>query len=568
MKRIYLLLGLMLCFSWHQGVAQPAQKPQKACGDATCAFSYFTYQGQDRRFAVHYDHSRQYLNPVRAGYYPDPSVCRVGKTFYMVNSSFGSYPGVPIATSQDLVSWQPAGYVLDRPSQLPLARQPIAHGGIYAPTIRYNKRNKTFYMITTNVGRGNFLVKSKDPAKGWSDPIWLPKVQGIDPDLLFDDDGKAYIVHNASVTGKPDYEGQTAIRLFEFDVKGDSTRGNFTEIVRGGTHVEEKPIWIEGPHLYKRGHYYYLMCAEGGTAEHHSEVIFRAKKPQGPWEEYSGNPILTQRDLSDNRPDPVSCTGHADLVEDATGQWWAVFLGCRPYEGTLYNTGRETFLLPVTWKNDWPVILEHGKAVPTVNDKRGIQLKVRSAQTPEQLGITGNVSYADRFDSTALNQRWSFVRNPSPFWTTGRDGLVIKGLPTGLSVRESPLAVFVHQQNACFTAETELTQNSASARMIAGMLFLQGGNANIVFGRTLRDGKPVLVLRRTEKTAVTIASAPVESGHIKLKVVGDGRWYSFYYQQTGRPWCVLASGVDAGNLSTTQAGGFIGALIGLGMLTE
>ena len=117
----------------------------------------------------------------------------------MVNSSFGSYPGVPIATSQDFVSWQPAGYVLDRPSQLPLVNQPIAHGGIYAPTIRYNKRNKTFYMITTNVGRGNFLVKTKDPSKGWSDPIWLPKVQGIDPDLLFDDDGKAYIVHNASV---------------------------------------------------------------------------------------------------------------------------------------------------------------------------------------------------------------------------------------------------------------------------------------------------------------------------------------------------------------------------------
>lgn len=567
MTKNYLLIGLMLCLSWHQTQAQPSQETQKGRADATCAFSYFTYQGKDQRFAAPYDHNRQYLNPVRSGYYPDPSVCRIGKTFYMVNSSFGSYPGVPIATSQDLVSWQPAGYVLDRPSQLPLANQPIAHGGIYAPTIRYNKRNKTFYMITTNVGRGNFLVKSKDPSNGWSDPIWLPKVQGIDPDLLFDDDGKAYIVHNASVTGKPAYEGQTAIRLFEFDVKGDSTRGHFTEIVRGGTHVEEKPIWIEGPHLYKHGHYYYLMCAEGGTGEHHSEVIFRAKKPQGPWEEYSGNPILTQRDLSDNRGDPVSCTGHADLVEDGTGQWWAVFLGCRPYEGNFYNTGRETFLLPVTWKNDWPVILEHGKAIPTLNAKRGIQLKVRTSQTPEQLGITGNVSYTDRFDSTALNHRWSFVRNPSAFWATGSKGLVINGQPTGLTVKENPLATFVHQQNASFTAETELTQQTQKANTVSGMLLLQGGNANIVFGTMLRQGKPVIVLRRTEKTPVIVASAPIEQGAVKLKVFGDGRWYSFYYQQDSQPWRVLASGVDASNLSTTKAGGFIGTLIGLGMCT-
>ena len=567
MTKNYLLLSLMLCLGWHHAEAKSTQETQQGRTGATCAFSYFTYQGHDQRFAVPYDHNREYLNPVRSGYYPDPSVCRVGKTFYMVNSSFGSYPGVPSATSQDLVSWQPAGYVLDRPSQLPLAGQPVAHGGIYAPTIRYNKRNKTFYMITTNVGRGNFLVKSKDPSKGWSDPIWLPKVQGIDPDLLFDDDGKAYIVHNASVTGKPAYEGQTAIRLFEFDVKGDSTRGDFKEIVRGGTHVEEKPIWIEGPHLYKRGHYYYLMCAEGGTAEHHSEVVFRAKKPQGPWEEYSGNPILTQRDLGEELLDPVTCTGHADLVEDGTGQWWAVFLGCRPYEGNLYNTGRETFLLPVTWKNDWPVILEHGKAVQTFNAKKGVQLKVRPSQTPEQLGITGNFSYTDRFDSTALNQRWTFVRNPSAFYATGTGGLVISGLPTSLSVKENPLAVFVHQQNASFTAETEMTQQSTSAKTVAGMLLLQGANANIVFGKTLRHGKPVLVLQRTEKEPVVIASAPIETGSVKLRVTGDGRWYSFYYQPQGQDWKVLAAGVDASNLSTTKAGGFIGTLIGLGMCT-
>ena len=125
---------------------------------------------------------------------------------------------------------------------------------------------------------------------------------------------------------------------------------------------------------------------------------------------------------------------------------------------------RETFLLPVTWKNDWPVILEHGKAVQTFNAKKGVQLKVRPSQTPEQLGITGNFSYTDRFDSTALNQRWTFVRNPSAFYATGTGGLVISGLPTSLSVKENPLAVFVHQQNASFTAETEMTQTLSLER--------------------------------------------------------------------------------------------------------
>ncbi len=140
-------------------------------------------------------------------------------------------------------------------------------------------------MITTNVGAGNFFVKSKDPSKGWSEPIYLKKIDGIDPSFFFDDNGKGYIVHNGPVVGGADYEGQRAIRCFEFDVKGDSIKGDFKEILRGGTHVEARPIWIEGPHLFKKGRFYYLMCAEGGTGGWHSEVILRAKNPMGPWEE-------------------------------------------------------------------------------------------------------------------------------------------------------------------------------------------------------------------------------------------------------------------------------------------
>ena len=146
----------------------------------TAHFNYFSYNGDDSRFNKEINPHNQYFNPILAGFYPDPSICRKGDTYYLVNSSFSFFPGVPIFTSKDLVNWPQLGHVLDRKSQLPLDRQNVA-GGIFAPAITYNEKNKTFYMITTNVGAGNFFVKTKDPAKGWSEPIYLPKVGGITP---------------------------------------------------------------------------------------------------------------------------------------------------------------------------------------------------------------------------------------------------------------------------------------------------------------------------------------------------------------------------------------------------
>ncbi|MGI6233550.1 MAG: glycoside hydrolase family 43 protein, partial [Prevotella sp.] len=447
-------------------------------------------------------------------------------------------------------------------SQVPLKRQNVS-GGIFAPAITYNKKNKTFYMITTNVGAGNFVVKTKDPSKGWSEPIYLPKIDGIDPSLCFDKKGNGWIVHNAPVMGKAAYEGQRAIRLLRYDVKGDSTVGAPIEIVRGGTHVEKQPIWIEGPHLYQIGKYYYLMCAEGGTGAWHSEVIFRAKKPQGPWEECPDNPILTQRTGVDpNRENPVTSTGHADLVQAKDGSWWAVFLGCRPYEDDYYNTGRDTYLLPVTWKNGWPTILEKGKVLPNVVDKPGLQPLAKG-----ETQYSGNFSYEDDFNTPKLNMRWMFLRNPSTtFYETG-NGLTIHPLNCDISEKESPSAIFCRQQHTNFSAETSLTFEPKSDKDVAGFTLLQNEENNFVFGKTLLDGKPAVVLTRTEKNKVTIASALLNDEEskqaLRLKMVGNGRYYDFYYATGKNPYQLLARGVDAINLSTNRSGGFIGACIGL-----
>lgn len=520
------------------------------------SFSYFSYTGDDARFQQKINPTTQYYNPILAGFYPDPSICRAGDTFYLVNSSFSFYPGVPIHKSKDLVNWESIGYVLNRPSQLPLEKQRVS-GGIFAPAIEYNEKNKTFYMITTNVGRGNFYVKSKDPEKGWSDPIYLPIIDGIDPSFFFDKDGKGYIVHNAPVMGGDDYEGQRAIRLIEFDVKNDKAIGEPIEIVRGGTKVEKRPIWIEGPHLYRIGKYYYLMCAEGGTGAWHSEVIFRAKNPKGPWEEAPNNPILTQRTgLDPNRPNVVTSTGHADMVQDKKGNWWAVFLGCRPYENDFYNTGRDTYLLPVTWKDGWPTILKPGIAIPPVGDKKGLMPSSKNE-------LTGNFSYTDNFPGSELSQKWFFLRNPSQFYRVANGKLLLQPLGTNIYQRDAISAVWTRQQHEHFVAETAVSFMVKDEKHLAGMALLQNEDHNFVFGKTLLRGRQAVVLTRAEKQNTIIASAFIPDGELKLKVEGNGRYYDFYYAVGNGTWMPLCMGVDAINLSTSRSGGFIGNCIGL-----
>ena len=539
-----------------------ASAPTKA---QTAVFNRFSYQGNDARFAQTIDTTRQFFNPIIAGFAPDPSICRKGDTYYMVNSTFTLFPGVPLYTSKNLREWTLVGHVLDRESQLPLHGQHVS-GGIYAPAISYNQRNNTFYMITTNVGKGNFYVKSTNPEQGWSEPIYLKGLGGIDPSFFFDKDGKGYIVHNDVPNGGPRYEGERSIWIRQFDVKGDSMMGTPKEILRSGTHVQENPIWIEGPHLYRIGKYYYLMCAEGGTGAWHSEVILRAKNPMGPWEEFTeGNPILTQRSgLDPMRPHPVSSTGHADLVQTPKGDWWAVFLGCRPYEDDWYNTGRDTYMLPVTWKDGWPTILPKGEVLPTVVD--AAKEYAPAPRTAENL-LTGNFGYTDEFKGEKLNSRWYFLREPAPFYQLAADGLHISPMNTHARGRKAFSALFCKQQHTTFSASTTLRFVPQCGQDLAGMLLFQNEDYQIVLGKTMLNGRPAVVVQRVEKTAVNIASAFLceqdAAAPLQLKVEGKGRYYDFHYAVGNGGWQLLAQGVDALNLSTNRAGGFIGTLIGL-----
>ena len=194
---------------------------------------------------------RTFHNPILPGFYPDPSICRVGDDYYLVNSSFSYYPGVPIFHSKDLVHWEQIGHVLERESQLPLGGSPQS-GGIYAPTIRYHEG--TFYMVTTNVsGIGNFYVTATNPAGPWSEPIILEEAGGIDPSLFFDDDGKAYYIGTVGKDEKVSkYWGDNVIYLRKLDLEQGKLVGE-THVLWEGAFKES--VWAEGPHLYKKDGY-------------------------------------------------------------------------------------------------------------------------------------------------------------------------------------------------------------------------------------------------------------------------------------------------------------------------
>ncbi len=223
-----------------------------------------------------------------------------------MNSTFAYFPGVPIFHSKDLKNWEQIGHVLERPSQIPL--EGCGHSqGIYAPTIRYH--DGTFYMITTNVsGGGNFYVTAQDPKGPWSDPVWLgEEAPGIDPSLFFDEDGTCYYVGTRPNPEGVRYNGDWEIWVQELDLEKGCLTGESTKIWKGAMNGV---IWPEGPHLYKKEGYYYLMIAEGGTGPDHSVTVARSRQIGGPYEGNPDNPILTHRHLGKNYP--VVYVGHGE----------------------------------------------------------------------------------------------------------------------------------------------------------------------------------------------------------------------------------------------------------------
>ncbi len=474
-----------------------------------------------------------YTNPVLPGMHPDPSVCRVGDDFYLVNSSFQYFPGVPIYHSRDLIHWEAIGHCLTRTSQLDMPGAQ-AWGGIYAPTLRYY--DGLFYMIVTNVsGRGNFFVTAEDPAGPWSDPIWIDRT-GIDPDLFWDENGRCYVTTNSmDIT---EIDTSTGAILSEPVHLWDGSGGRYPE----------------GPHIYKKDGWYYLMIAEGGTEYGHKETIARSRSLFGPYEGNPANPILTHA-CPAGAESIIQGTGHADMIQAADGSWWLVCLAFRAQSDTHHLLGRETFLAPVQWNDEgWPVVNGNGTisiqmTCPTLPQTEFAAQPTRNDFNDPKLGFEWNTLCRPHPDETSLTKR--------PGW------LRLHATATTIDEPDSPVFVGRRQEHIDFTCTTSLDfsglQDGSSAGLTTYMtdahhydLYVtqEGGQAYVVLNYRLRA-----IRHQERKIALT-------GNTVCLRVEGDKDYYTYYYSVDDSDFELLGR-ADTRFLSTETASGFTGIYLGL-----
>lgn len=470
--------------------------------------------------------------PIIPGFFPDPSVCAVEDRFIVVNSSFEYLPGIPVHVSQDLVSWEQVGNVVERRSQLDLSAAP-SNGGVYAATIRHHEGR--YFVVTTDIGtvrEGQLIFTAPSPEGPWSDPVRVPGTVGIDPDLFWDRDGTCYLSWKRTFATEPDAIVSVPI---------DPATGQLLGPIRPLWQGVEGLASAEGPHLYLHDGHYYCLIAQGGTERGHGVYIARAPRIEGPWEPCPSNPILSHRstDL------PVQNTGHADLVHRPNGSWAAVYLGVRP-RGMVpkyHVNGRETFVAEIEWVDGWP--------------------QFESAP----LGEPMSTAFHDCFTSASLDARWI---SPGGHILTD---VVFDDAP-GVLVRASA-------DDDCRPSLCARTRDDA---WMAEVEF--EGATDAAFQLRIDDANWVEIRRFTDRLEVhrRIAGRTFLSGSAQLSkpvsilCIEAAPWRPEHGLNAGPDRIVLSARsstetIDLGDfdgrlLSTEVAGGFLGRTFGVRALTD
>jgi alpha-N-arabinofuranosidase len=507
-------------------------------------FSNLTTKGQET-----------FCNPIISGAYPDPSICKVGDDFYLSNSSFEYFPGVSLWHSKDLVHWEHAGFGIHRKDQFDF--EGIAtSAGAWAGTIRYN--DGTFYLPLTwvdwrmKVGFKNVILTAKDPKGPWSNPyVITDTIWGIDPALFFDDDGKTYWLMNHPSVGFK-HEGAASIMIQELDLKTMKLVGSPSFIGRGAMLDSKYP---EGPKMFKKDGYYYLMIAEGGTGQFHAVTISRSKNITGPYENYEANPILTHRNMGYTAS--FTNIGHADMVQTSANEWWMVCLGSRPLAGKDNILGRETFLVPVQWNSgEWPIV---NPGIGQVIEKQ-VAPKLPSFN-PKQGELIEN------FNDSLLSHEWSFIRTPSDFYSinTKLGYLALKLLPLNLSQTTSPAFIGKRLKYRSAIIKTKLIFDSRKQNEEAGLVLYKSEKANIKFTLSSDQKQSMINVATMNDTIQTVLCKKMipSATTIFLKIEQDENNFSFYYSLDGSNWQVAYNAYKASLLSVEAAGGFMGTFVGV-----
>tara|TARA_X000000368_G_scaffold244857_1_gene193507 strand:- start:1376 stop:3070 length:1695 start_codon:yes stop_codon:yes gene_type:complete len=487
-----------------------------------------------------------YINPIISGAHPDPSICRVGDDFYIVNSSFEYFPGLPIHHSKDLVNWELIGHGLHREDQCNGEMNLVdvqSDGGIHAPTIRYHKGK--FYIITTNVynsGDGkpglmrNFIITAENPSGPWSDPHIIEGAPGIDPDIFFDSNGKVYFIgtHNP---GDMNSNGIGEIWVQELDIKNWMLKG------------KRKTVWdgvfgccTEGPHIYKEHGLYYLLVAEGGTGKNHAVMMAASENIFGPYEENPRNPVLTTRHVTEDYF--VNSTGHADMIELPDKRWYMVSLGKRNDIDGDANMGRETYLTPMVWE---PTIVKWQQVTETNWEPVNYLFPVASPLTGkveryEKLPFQDkpqykNNTFKDDFLFPKLDLEWTFIRVPqkNTYSLEANIGsLRLYTKPGTIENRKRFSMIGFRQRESDFEYQVKMEFAPKDDKVESGIIHYQK-ERNYLSNTVYKENKRFYLEQRlkekdkiNEKTIKRILLKDYKN-NILFKVVSKNAKYTFYY---------------------------------------
>jgi xylan 1,4-beta-xylosidase len=509
------------------------------------------------------EHPRRIQNPILRGFNPDPSILRVGEDYYIATSTFEWFPGVQIHHSRDLVNWRVLTHPLTRVSQLDM-RGNGDSGGIWAPCLSYD--DGTFYLIYTDVkafsmhapfkDTHNYLVTATDIEGPWSEPIYLNS-SGFDPSLYHDEDGKKWFLNMVwdHRKGKNPFGG---IYLQEFDPALKKLVGAVKNIFTGS------PIGVtEGPHLYKRNGWYYLLTAEGGTTYEHAATLARSRTIEGPYEIHPQNPLLS----AFGHPNlELQKAGHASMVETQNGEWYLAHLCGRPLEsgqsGGYCNLGRETALQKLEWGTDDWVRIAGGGNTP--------QATVTPPKLPPQ--PFAPINPRDDFDLPQLGVQWQSLREPTdPGWLslTERPGFLrLKGRESLNSVHHQSL-IGRRLQAFNVRATTSLEFHPEHFQQMAGMCAYYD-STHWVYLRVSSDeslGKTlnILVCDKGMYLEPLEHEIPISEDRIYLRVNFNRQTFQFSYSSDDQNWHQIGPKFESSHLSDDYCNGlaFTGTFIAL-----
>lgn len=501
-------------------------------------------------------------NPILPGFNPDPSILRVGNEYYIATSTFEWFPGVQIHHSRDLVHWELIARPLNRISQLDMRGNPDS-GGVWAPCLSY--AHGTFHLIYTDMktvsgswlDSPNYLVTAENISGDWSEPIHLNS-SGFDPSLFHDDDGRKWLVNMLKDHRQSGAGSFAGIVLQEYS-PGERKLVGPVRTIFNGTELAV----TEGPHLYKKDGYYYLLTAEGGTGYEHAVTLARSRSIEGPYEVHPENPVLTSLHTPDN---PLQKAGHADLVETQNGEWYMVHLCGRPLSPRgRCMLGRETAIQKVEWGEDgWLRLAGKAGNEPSIT--------VPAPGLPEQ-PIPAATSIRDDFDLPTLALPYQTLRGPldeSRMSLAERPGhLRLRGGHSLSSPHHQSLVArrrdsFVGSAETCVEFEPETFQQMAG-------LVCYYNTANFYYLHITHDetvGKCLSIIVCDNGAFSFPLQAPMPippATQCRLKAEFDHADLRFSCSSDGQNWTRIGDVFDAGTLSDEAVAGwaFTGTFVGI-----